>query len=87
MKHEPDWKLIALTLADWHAANAEYDARLASTSKARRTRMIGLCDTAAKYIRGHETAKQHRHGCYEQAVLDRLDGCVEYGRVATGESK
>jgi hypothetical protein len=37
-----DWKRLALYLASCHAATAEYDGSLTSTSKTRRDRLVSI---------------------------------------------
>jgi len=49
---EPDWKRLALALAEHHAGTMEYDGSLSSTSRVRRRRLAAICLTAADAIEG-----------------------------------
>jgi hypothetical protein len=69
-----DYKAIALYLADVHAATAEYDGRLKSTSKSRRERLQRICESAKAMFEGTTTppAPVVRDG-YEERVMARLE--------------
>jgi hypothetical protein len=45
------WRTVAAYLASCHAATAEYDGHLASTSQSRRKRLALVCRTAAQMMR------------------------------------
>lgn len=52
LKRERDnWRTVACWLADIHAANAEYDAKLSATSKSRRERFADIAEKAAAMMR------------------------------------
>lgn len=75
---EPDWKKIALYLADCHAATAEYDGLLASCSQARRDRFRAICERASRMIEGVDS---FGHDIDERRVLDRLSGSANRLKV------
>jgi hypothetical protein len=45
------WRNCAAYLASVHAANAEYDGRLSTTSKSRKKRFASICNVAAQMMR------------------------------------
>lgn len=76
------WRRIALWLADCHAATAEYDGRLKSTSGARRNRFAEICRRAAGMIRyGHYTGRDQFTGGFgsrtKADIVKRLEGAAE----------
>ena len=52
MQEENHWKRVAAYLASCHAATAEYDGSLKSTSKSRLKRMKSICTIAADMLEG-----------------------------------
>ena len=51
-KEAEHWKKVASYLASCHAATAEYDGQLKSTSQARKNRFKSICTTAADLLEG-----------------------------------
>lgn len=74
---EPDWKSIALYLADCHAATAEYDGALSSTSKTRRERFASICEKALAAIRSGALPDERGTIRVDQARIEnRLEGAI-----------
>ncbi len=75
MSDEPDrrdWKRIALWLAECHAATAEYDGSLKSTSASRRNRLVSICQRSLNFIDGLDAPSDYP----ERRVRDRLASVV-----------
>lgn len=70
--NEPDWKSIAMYLADCHAATGEHEALMSRTSRSSARRMRDICATAAQMARGERLARARP----DRGVLDRLDNAV-----------
>ncbi len=68
----PDWKNIALYLADCHAATAAHDGLLKSCSTYRRERFASICEKAMAMIEGRGVP----YSIDERRVMDRLAGAV-----------
>ena len=51
-KERDYWRMVAIYFADCHAATAEYEGHLKSTSKSRRERYASICEAADKALRG-----------------------------------
>lgn len=64
-----DWRSLALWLADCHAATAEYDGTLASTSMSRKRRLAKIARTAHRAI---ETGTLDQNVRDEAAIVSRL---------------
>jgi len=71
--NEPDWKAIALYLADCHAATAQHEGSMSRTSKSSKDRFISICEKAAGMIRNQDNM---RHLASQESVLARLDSAV-----------
>ena len=73
---EPDWKGIALFLAECHAATALYDGRLKSCSKYRRDRLNRICKKAAECIESGKSPKEY-FGKDAKHVVLRLRDAID----------
>lgn len=69
---EPNWKDIALYLADCHAATADHDGMLKSCSTIRRERFASICEKAMALIDGRNVP----YSIDQRRVMDRLAGAV-----------
>ncbi len=69
------WKAVALYLADCHAATAEYDGTLKSTSKARRERFVSICQAAMGFLSRTGTISLNTGA--EDRVMARLRDAVK----------
>lgn len=72
------WRDAALWLADCHAATAEHDLALKSTSKFRRERLVSICVGAAGLLRrSWATVKRRPMPSERQHILERCECAVE----------
>jgi len=78
---EPDWKAIALYLADCHAATADGEGMLSRTSKGSRKRFRDICLIAQHMITGENTGVTPRRldtsDRYQARVIGRLASAAE----------
>lgn len=72
---EQNWKDIALYLASCHAATAEYDGHLKTTSKSRRKRYRDICATALQAISAGTLVDARPQS--EQDVVQRLQDAID----------
>lgn len=80
LRRERDyWQGVALYLADCHAATAEHDGNLSSTSKSRRGRLGLICERAAQAIKGGFMDVRIRN---KESVAER---CADAARALRGE--
>ena len=68
----PNWKNIALYLADCHAATAEYDGLLKSCSNSRRDRFASICDKTLALL----DCRDVPYDMEGRRVKDRLAGAL-----------
>lgn len=69
MPIDRDWQALALWLADCHAATAEYDGSLKSTSKSRRERLKSI---SARALRAIETGRLAANVRKPEDIIARL---------------
>ena len=69
-----DWEALALWLADCHAATAEYDGNLKSTSASRKRRLRSIC---AKTLDAIETGRLDARVRDPDAIKQRLARAAE----------
>lgn len=75
MTDAEQWKAIALYLADCHAATAQSDGMLRSTSKAHAARFASICEKASEMLRGVRMAPRLSTQT-DADVIDRLNRAV-----------
>ena len=82
---EPNWKDIALYLADCHAATGYREGSLKSGSKSEKERHLSICREASALIKGEKSPKYH----YEDenpgwgrsstgSIVERLDETADF---------
>ena len=74
---EIEWRDIAIWLADCHAATAEHDGTLRSTSRSRRARFHSICLDAAHMLHLGRFFKEARP---LERVLERLRDAAKESR-------
>lgn len=69
------WREMALYMMDCHAATAQYDGILKSTSKSRRKRFRSICENAARWLEHGYMTNAYPVGSKE-SILSRLKDAV-----------
>lgn len=70
------WRNIACYLASCHAATAEYDGVMSSTSKSRRKRLATICKKASKALQPEKGGFWPHNSTDLRVVIERCEDAI-----------